>query len=201
MNIAIIGTGNVGAALTKGWTAAGHNIFLGVRDQANFKGKALLDLPGVSLQSIVEAIAAAEVVVLAVPPQVMPEMIPFLEQAEDKVVIDPSNSFPAPPKGYDNSFAPLVKHTACKHLVKAFNTTGFGNMPNGEGLDMFMAGDSERAKKVVSQLSADLGFANCYDFGGSDKAGLQEQLAIAWINLAIFQNLGPNIGINVVKRA
>ena len=42
MNIAIIGSGNVGGALALKWAKAGHTILLGVRDVENFKGKELL---------------------------------------------------------------------------------------------------------------------------------------------------------------
>ncbi|MCG9876018.1 MAG: NAD(P)-binding domain-containing protein [Leptospiraceae bacterium] len=42
MNIAIIGTGNVGSALASAWSRVGHTIFLGVRDKLSFKGKELL---------------------------------------------------------------------------------------------------------------------------------------------------------------
>ena len=45
MQIAIIGTGNVGGALARHWANKGHQIFIGVRDLENFKGKALLDNP------------------------------------------------------------------------------------------------------------------------------------------------------------
>lgn len=41
MNIAIIGTGNVGGALATGWSTKGHTLRLGVRDSAQFKGKEL----------------------------------------------------------------------------------------------------------------------------------------------------------------
>ena len=42
MNIAIIGTGNVGGALATKWAKKGHKIYLGVQDINNFKGKELL---------------------------------------------------------------------------------------------------------------------------------------------------------------
>ena len=36
--------------------------------------------------------------------------------------------------------------------------------------------------------------------GGDDKAILLEQLALVWINLAIFQKQGRNIAIKILKR-
>jgi 8-hydroxy-5-deazaflavin:NADPH oxidoreductase len=45
MNIAIIGTGNVGGALAAKWARSGHRIYLGDKDLDNFKGKDLLQHP------------------------------------------------------------------------------------------------------------------------------------------------------------
>jgi predicted dinucleotide-binding enzyme len=65
---------------------------------------------------------------------------------------------------------------------------------------MFVAGDSAKGKEVARQLSSDLGFAKCYDFGGDDKIPLLEQVALTWVNLAIFQKEGRNIAFKVLKR-
>jgi len=67
-------------------------------------------------------------------------------------------------------------------------------------LDLFMAGNSTAAKAIARQLALDAGFANCYDFGGSDRVALLEQFALAWINLAIFQQMGRNIGFKLLVR-
>jgi hypothetical protein len=72
----------------------------------------------------------------------------------------------------------------------------YGNL----GIDMFMSGESREAKEVVAQLAKDLGFENCYDFGGRDKFNLQEQLALCWINLAMMQGHGRDIAFKVLKR-
>ena len=86
----------------------------------------------------------------------------------------------------------------------AINSIGFENMLNpiynGEGIDMFMAGDSDTAKKIATQLAMDAGFGSCMDFGKSDKVELLEKLALSWINLAILQGHGRNIAFKVVKR-
>ena len=89
-------------------------------------------------------------------------------------------------------------------VVKCFNSTGFENILNptyqGKGIDMFMAGESDLAKKVVSQLASDAGFGSCMDFGKSDKVELLEKFALCWINLAIMQGQGRNIAFNLVRR-
>ncbi len=46
MKIAIIGAGNVGAALGKGWARAGHSICYGVRDPSSDKHAAVASAAG-----------------------------------------------------------------------------------------------------------------------------------------------------------
>jgi predicted dinucleotide-binding enzyme len=43
MNIAILGSGNVGSALGTGWAKAGHQIKLGVRDTGELSAARLLE--------------------------------------------------------------------------------------------------------------------------------------------------------------
>ncbi|WP_018626670.1 NADPH-dependent F420 reductase [Niabella aurantiaca] len=200
MKITIIGAGNIGSTLARNWAKAGHQIFLGVRKVDGFKEKELLSEGNISIDTIPGAIAKGSVIVLSVPPDAVPSLVKHLEGAKDKIIIDPTNAFRAKPEGFENAFDALRSLTRCKHIVKAFNNTGFENIANPAGLDTFVSGDSEKAKKVVKQLAKDLGFANCYDFGGNDKAALQEQLGMCWINLALVQGMGRDIAINVIKR-
>lgn len=67
MNIAIIGTGNVGGSLASKWAQKGHRINLGVRDTNNFKGKELLSNPNTVVQSIAEAVKNSDVIIIAAP--------------------------------------------------------------------------------------------------------------------------------------
>lgn len=203
MKIAIIGTGNVGAALTRGWARAGHDILLGVRKE-NLRAKALAEETGATIVDVPAAIAEAEVIVLAVPSPAIPDLAPLLKGAEDKVVIDPTNAFRAKPEGFETGYEALRALTPCRHLMKAFNNTGAPNMldplyPSGP-IDTFVAGDSPSGKETVRQLALDLGFGACHDFGGSAQAPLLEQLALAWINLALVQGMGRDIALTLVSR-
>jgi predicted dinucleotide-binding enzyme len=89
-------------------------------------------------------------------------------------------------------------------IVKCFNTTGFENMLNpvynNQGIDMFMAGDSGKAKDIAKQLALDCGFGSCIDFGKSDKVELLEKFALSWINLALIQGLGRDLAFKVIYR-
>lgn len=70
-----------------------------------------------------------------------------------------------------------------------------------ETIDMFVAGDSEKGKKIAIQLAKDAGFGECYDIGGTDKFQLMEQFAWFWINLAMFKGHGREIAFKLLKRS
>jgi len=91
MKIAIIGTGNVGGALATKWSQAGHQILLGVKDQQNFKGKALLENPNTTLHSIKDAVVASEVVLIATPAMYAVEVAKSLGDTSGKVIMDSMN--------------------------------------------------------------------------------------------------------------
>jgi predicted dinucleotide-binding enzyme len=71
---------------------------------------------------------------------------------------------------------------------------------NGNGIDMFTAGNSEKGIEIATQLAKEIGFENVYHFGGNDKFDLMEQFALSWINLAIIQKQGRNLAFKVVRR-
>ena len=114
------------------------------------------------------------------------------------------NSVSSKPAGFVNTFDALKALTNCENVVKCFNSTGFENMSDPKygntAADMFVAGSTAKGKQIASKLTNDIGFTECYDFGGDDKAVLLEQLALCWINLAIFQKQGRNIAIKILKR-
>lgn len=210
MNIAIIGTGNVGGALATKWAKVRHTIFLGVQNIENFKGKELLNNPNTSAHLVQEAVKSAEVILLATPAIAAIEVAQSLGNTSGKVIIDAmnvvalNNVMRRGLEGYSNTADAILANTVSKDVVKCFNTTGFNNMENpdynGIKADMFVAGDSEKGKEIAKQLSSDAGFATCYDIGGNDKFFLIEQFANFWINLALFQGEGREMAFKLMKR-
>lgn len=205
MKIAIIGTGNVGGALATAWARQGHTIFLGVRDQNNFKGADLLENPNTSCLSITDAVKQSEVILLSTPAPMAIEVTKSLGDTQGKVILDAMNIVMGRgPEGYKNTSQAILDHTATRDVVKCFNTTGFNNMKNpvygNQALDVFVAGDSERGQSIAIQLALDAGFGACYPVGGNDKFELMEQFAWFWINLAMFQGQGRDIGFKLLKR-
>ena len=205
MKIAILGAGNVGGALAKGWAKAGHTIFLGVRDTSAEKVQNLLRFnSNIQAMSVTEAAQNAEVILISLPTSTVVNVAKQLGSLKDKVVIDATNAISQKPDPYPHAVKALKELTDCPNIVKCFNSTGFENMENplyGEiACDMFVAGDSTKGKEIARQLSDDLGFAECYDFGGDERIPLLEQMALAWVNLAIFQKEGRHLAFKVLKR-
>ncbi|MCC5938879.1 MAG: NAD(P)-binding domain-containing protein [Lunatimonas sp.] len=205
MKIAIIGTGNVGGALATAWAQKGHEINLGVRDMERFKGTELLANPRTSVSPIADAVSKSDVILMATPATNAVEITQSLGDTTGKVILDAGNIILGRgPQGFNTVSEAILAHTNTRDVVKCFNTTGYNNMANplyGElTLDMFMAGDSLEGKLVARQLAKDAGFAECYDIGGNDRFGLLEQLAWFWINLAMVQGHGRDIGIKILKR-
>ncbi len=204
MKIAIIGSGNVGGALAQQWVKAGHTVLVGAQFPLSEKNIVLATKIGEDrFSSIPDVVKQCDVILIATPPSAIFEILEQLGDVSDKVIIDATNSVMKGPEPYKTCYHCIADKTNAD-VVKCFNTTGFENMLNpiynGEAIDMFMAGDSEKAMSVASQLALDAGFGSCINFGRSDKVELLEKFALSWINLAIMQGYGRDIAFKVVRR-
>ncbi|MEC3876846.1 NADPH-dependent F420 reductase [Chryseobacterium salviniae] len=204
MNIAIIGSGNVGGALAQQWIKAGHHVLIGAQFPLSEKNISLATKIGEDRFAVIEnAVKQCEVILIATPPEAILEILEKLGDVTGKTIIDATNAIMKTPEPYKTVYHALADKTNAE-IVKCFNTTGFENMLNplyqGEGIDMFMAGDSDKAKGVAKKLALDCGFGSCIDFGKSDKVELLEKFALSWINLAIMQGMGRNLAFKVLHR-
>ncbi len=210
MKIAIIGAGNVGGTLGKGWAKAGHDIFFGVRDIDDPKLKELLVAAGppAKASSVKEAAASADVVALTVPWSAAQDALKNAGNLSGKVLLDCTNPLKPDLSGLTHGFTTsggeqVASWAPGARVVKIFNTTGAGNMaspayPGGPSV-MLYCGDDPAAKKIAAQLASDLGF-DPYDVGALKEARLLEPFALTWIHLAVFQKLGTNFAFRLVKR-
>jgi hypothetical protein len=205
MNIAIIGTGNVGGALAQQFIKAGHMVLMGAKFPLSSKSILLATKIGEDrFTSIENAAKQCEVIIITTPPEVVLQLIPQLGNVTGKTIIDATNSIRTSPENYATAYHAIKALTQSDAVVKCFNTTGFENMLDptyhGQGIDMFCAGDNKPAKQLAQQLSTDIGFATCYDFGGDDKVELLEKFALSWINLAIMQGIGRDLAFKIIRR-
>ena len=206
MKIAIIGSGNVGGTLAQKWIEAGHEVIIGARMPLSDKNNALVDKIGAHhFAEIHDAVSKSEVILVATPATQAALVAQSLGDTTGKIIIDSMNIVMGRgPEGYSNTADAILANTNTKDVLKCFNTTGFNNMVdpnyNGTAIDLFVAGDSVKGKDIATQLAKDAGFAECYDVGGNDKFQLMEQFAWFWINLAMFQGQGRDIGFKLLKR-
>jgi len=206
MKIAIIGSGNVGGALAKKWIQAGHKVLIGARFPLSDKNLQLAAEIGQDpFTSIESAVTQSEIILISIPATATVEVVKSLGNTAGKIIIDTMNVVMGRgPEGYKNTTDAILGNTQTRDVVKCFNTTGFNNMLNpiygNSALDLFVAGDSEKGKTIAVQLAKDAGFAECYNIGGNDKFELMEQFAWFWINLAMFQGQGREIGFKLLKR-
>lgn len=206
MNIAIIGSGNVGGALAINWKSKGHSVTIGARNPNSAKVLKLKEsLPNINIESIEKAISDAQVVLIAATSNAAIEISESIKNlVQDKIIIDAMNSVGMKPEGFNNTFEAIKSITQSPNLIKCFNTTGAENMANpsypDSAIDMFMAGNSSSAKAIVRGLALDAGFAECHDFGGDEQVQILENFAMVWINLALKQGKGRNFGFKILTR-
>ena len=216
MKIAIIGAGNVGGALGKGWAKAEHTIYFGVRDPAGCKTKPPLAEIGGAASSLVvpDAVRQAEVIVLATPWNAVPEVISAMGDVRGKVIIDCTNPLSLNSEGSlslslgssTSGAEEVARLAAGARVAKAFNTYGWENFadssyPGYGDLKpvMFHCSDDDGAKEIVEKLARDLGFDQV-DTGGLGMARSLEPLALLWIRLAVRRGRNPNFTWAMLKR-
>ena len=206
MRIAIIGTGNVGSALGTRWSQRGHEVVFGSRDPRSEKVQKLSAATGAGASNIRDAVTDAAVVVLATPWDATEESIVAAGDLSGKILLDATNPLQNMKLalGLTTSGAEQVASWAGNAaVVKAFNSTGAGNMLNpdyaGQKPTMFICGDDVGAKQIVSRLTEEIGFETV-DAGPLTLARYLEPLAGLWIALAYAQGLGPNIAFKLLRR-
>jgi 8-hydroxy-5-deazaflavin:NADPH oxidoreductase len=163
MKVTTIGRGTIGGTLGRLWASAGHEVTQLGRDGGEAKG--------------------ADVVLLAVPGEAVPEALASVAGLHGKVVIDATNrigaSAPSPPPAGYPSIAEYVKAQTGGPTAKAFNLN-FGNLLDQAAIassrpDNIWVGD-EAARAPVEQLSRDIGMEPRYG-GPLENAAIQEEFA------------------------
>ena len=186
IRIAVVGAGIIGRTLGARWAAAGHQVVYGVRS------------PGTpDTASVEDAVARAEVVVLAVPGAAAKDVLAALGAAlAGKVVIDATNDI----QGTGKLHA-LEELTDGAHPVRAFNTLGWENLADpvfdGVTADLFYAAEEGHAKEVADRLIADVGLRPVW-LGGVDVFDLVDSLTQLWFTLAFQRKLGRRLAFKML---
>jgi 8-hydroxy-5-deazaflavin:NADPH oxidoreductase len=192
MDIAIIGTGNVGKALGSSLVKAGHSVTFAAKT-AEHAADAASDLHARSAASSSEAVAAADLVILAVPATALGAVSQDIgASAAGKVVVDVSNRPTPDPSGAATSIAEeLQARLPDSTVVKAFNTAFASRQAepyfSGVAADGFVAGDDAAAKQTVLDVVESIGFRPV-DAGSLAVARTLE--GMAWLNINRAMNDG-----------
>lgn len=201
MKIAVVGTGMVGRSLAGRLAELGHDVVMGTRDPALTRSRGdetaawLAANPKVELAPFATSAEGVEIVVNASGGLVALDVLRQVgaETLAGKVLIDVSN-----PLDFSAGFPPTlsVKDTDSlgeqiqrafpeARVVKTLNTLNADLMTHPESLgepsSVFVSGDDEAAKLVVTTLLTSFGHTDVIDLGGIETARGTEMYLPLWL--------------------
>jgi predicted dinucleotide-binding enzyme len=204
LRVAVLGAGHIGGTLGKKWAEAGHSVAFGVSNPNGDKAQAVRDELGdkVTIGSVEDALASADVVLMAVPGGAMDETITGnAAQLDGKTIIDAANRIGG--GGAANSFTTLKAQTPNAHIYRAFNTYGWENFAdttyNDGPADLFYCGPEGESLAMVEQLITDVGL-HPMRLGGVDQVDLVDAVLRLWFALASGQQMGRHLAFKVLTR-
>lgn len=195
--VGVLGTGDVGHALARGFIVLGHQVMMGSRSASNEKAAKWATAAGkrASHGTFADAAAFGDVVVFATKGGTNASVVKAAGPAAfaGKIVIDATNplddSAGFPPtllvRGDDSGGQRLQRLLPKAKVVKAFNIVNndlmFRPKVKGGPPDMYIAGDDAGAKEMVTAILNDFGWPHVVDFGGIKSARWLEALCIVWV--------------------
>ena len=188
-NISIIGTGNMAHTIGTLAVAGGNTVEVIGRDQSKAADLAKT-LGGGTTTGEFGAVPAGDIVIVALGyANVVPLVAQYGDALAGKVVVDicnPVNSAAdglATPDGTSSAQEVANAAPTSASVVKAFNTTFGAVLAKGQPLDVFIAGDDERAKAGVAEFIESLKLRPL-DVGGLNMAHYLEGTGLVMIGLA-----------------
>jgi predicted dinucleotide-binding enzyme len=194
MKIGVLGSGDVAKTLAVGFLKHGHQVMVGTRTPAKLAEWASLN-PGITTGTFDAAALFGELIVLAVKGGAAADALRLAgaENLRRKTVIDATNPIAdAPPVNGVLPFFTSINESLMEqlqaefedaYLVKAFNSVGNTSMVNPQFKDgkptMFICGNSEPAKKLVSGILDQFGWETA-DMGKVEAARAIEPLCMLW---------------------
>ncbi|MGV9884762.1 NADPH-dependent F420 reductase [Streptomyces sp. NPDC003006] len=193
MKIGVLGTGNMADALATHWGRAGHEVFVGGRDELKAQRLATRIGGGTGHGSLHAAADFGEVVLAALPYGAGADVVEELQAAlSGKTLLDCANpvgpGFRLLTEGGPSATCRLAAAAPGAQVVKAFNLCHedvWRMTPpvfDGQPLAVPVCGDDEAALKRVYELVRDVGCEPVAG-GGLERAGLLEATAALFIGL------------------
>ena len=194
VKVGILGSGDVGKALAKGFLKNGYQVAIGSdhpEKLAEFKRKN----PEMETATFDQAAQFGDIVVVCVKGTVSEKIVEKVKRhLTGKTVIDTTNPIAdAPPQNGVLKYFTSLEESLMERLqkiapdaqfVKAFNSIGSALMVNPEFVDgtkptMFICGNNDDAKKKVHEILEKFGF-EVEDMGKVESARAIEPLCILW---------------------
>jgi 8-hydroxy-5-deazaflavin:NADPH oxidoreductase len=193
LKIGILGSGPAGKTLATGFLTKGHPVMIGSRNPAKLHEWLREADPKAHSGTFAEAAQFGELVVLSVNGRAAEDVIRLagIENLTGKIVLDASDPLdfssgrPGLFVGTTDSLGERIQRLIPDvYVVKGLNIVLADVMINpsltGGQPDMFIAGDSDEAKQVVTNLLAEFGWP-VIDMGGIENARWLEALSLAWV--------------------
>jgi predicted dinucleotide-binding enzyme len=186
MKIGIIGAGQIGAALIKQYSKAGHEIKM-TNASGIGKLKKLEDETGAKAVSLTEVANDIEVLVVSIPLIDIPKLSKSLGQSisANTLIIDTTNYYPIRDGRIDEIENGLpesvwVSNQLSRPVVKVYNTILAGSLVQAglpenspSRIALPISGDNQKAKSLVATLVNDSGF-DALDIGNLQDSWRQE---------------------------
>jgi 8-hydroxy-5-deazaflavin:NADPH oxidoreductase len=194
MKVGVLGSGDVGKALAKGFLGRGDQVMLGSRTPDGLADWVAEAGDGASAGDFAETAAFGELAVLATLGVAALDALELArpENLAGKVLIDATNpldhSGEGPPRlafGFDDSLGARVQGAVPDaKVVKAFNTVGNPYMVDpdlpGGPPTMFICGDDDEGKRAVTEILSSFGW-DVADLGGIERSWALEAMCMAWV--------------------
>jgi predicted dinucleotide-binding enzyme len=194
MKIGVLGSGDVGQALAKGFIQLGHQVMIGTNSPAK-AGELKSKMPSLTVGAFDQTAKFGDWVVLAVKGTAAESAVLMagVDHLKRKIVIDATNPIADTPptqgvlKFFTNLDESLMERLQRKIpealFVKAFNSIGSGLMfkPNfgKQKPTMFICGNDAAARQNVGRMVEEFGF-EVEDMGAAEAARAIEPLCILW---------------------
>ena len=184
MKIGIIGSGNIGSALTRLLRGRGHDVMVSnSRGPQSLNG--LTEETGAKASTVENTARNSDLVFLAVPVAAVPDLP--ADAFRDKVIVDADNYYPERDGNIteiaDRSLTSsrwTAVHFPGARVVKAFNNIYAENLANdgrpagaNDRVGLPVAGDDAAAKRIVMTVVEELGF-DPVDAGTLDESWRQQ---------------------------
>ena len=187
-SIGVIGSGNIGQTVGQAWRTAGHEVAFASRSPDPPRSVAIAD-----------AIAGADVVLLAVPGAAVPELLADHGPALDgRVVIDATNDLGGDRLHHAETYGASAPGA---RFVRAFNTVGFEVLGDpsvgGEVADLFWCGPEDAG---VEQLITDVGLrpVRVGEIDAIDVVDVVDGVGRLWLTLVFRQGHPRRLGLRLL---